>query len=95
MRTQRRAEIRLDLSVKTSLATLEILLKELEVIIQKNSDDISAHSIFLKELNKTTLTIIIEYFTWPFSIEEFDTLKQTINLRIKKLLEENGVEFGV
>ncbi|MES2892335.1 MAG: mechanosensitive ion channel domain-containing protein [Bacteroidota bacterium] len=95
MRTQRRAEIRLDLSVKTPLATLEALLRELEVIIQRNSEDISAHSIFLKELNKTTQTIIIEYFTWPFSMEEFDQLKQTINLQVKKLLEENAVEFGV
>lgn len=95
MRTQRRAEIRLDLSVKTSFSTMELLLKQLEAIIQKNGEDISSHSIFLKELNKTTQTVIIEYFTWPFSIEEFDQLKQTINLQVKQLLEENGVDFGV
>ena len=95
MRTERRAEIRLDLSVKTSLETTETFLKELKKLFENYTEDISHHSIFLKELNKTTLTIIIEYFTWPFSIEEFDSLKQTINLQIKKLMEEHAIEFGV
>jgi MscS family membrane protein len=94
MRTERRAEIRLDLSVKTSLETTETFLKELKKLFENYTEDISHHSIFLKELNKTTLTIIIEYFTWPFSIEEFDSLKQTINLQIKKMMEEHAIEFG-
>lgn len=94
MRTERRAEIRLDLSVKTSLETTETFLKELKTLLGNYSEDISHYSVFLKELNKTTLTIIIEYFTWPFSVEEFDSLKQTINLQIKKLMEEHAIEFG-
>ncbi len=95
MRTERRGEIRLELSVKTSLEVTEMLLRELEKIVTNNAEDISTHSIFLKELNRTHQVIVIEYFTWPFSIEEFDTLKQTINLQIKKLLEDNAVEYGV
>ena len=35
-----------------------------------------------------------EYFTEAIALSEFDTLKQTINLQIKKLLEDNTVEFS-
>jgi MscS family membrane protein len=95
MRTERRGEIRLELSVKTSVEVTEMLLSELNKILNNNAEDISHHSIFLKELNRTNQVIVIEYFTWPFSIDEFDTLKQTINLQVKKLLEDNAVEYGV
>ncbi|MEO6722304.1 MAG: mechanosensitive ion channel domain-containing protein [Ferruginibacter sp.] len=94
MRTERRAEIRLDLSVKTSLAVIETLLDELKKILAKYSEEIPTQSVFLKEVNKNGMTIVIEYFTWSIPMEEFDILKQTINLQVKKLLEENDVEFS-
>jgi len=94
MRTERRAEIRLELSVKTSLEVIEKLLAELKIILQQNNKDISTQSVFLKDISKSGMIIMLEYFTWPLPIEEFDKLKQTINLQIKKLLEENSVEFS-
>lgn len=94
MRTGRRTEIKLELSIKTSLAVFEKLLAELKQIFTKKSEHILSHTVFLKELDKNGGTIIIEYFTPPFFLEEYDTLKQTINLHIKKLLEGNNVEFS-
>ena len=94
MRTDRRAEIKLELSVKTSLGVIENLLTELKKILRQNNKDISVQSIFLKDISKNGIIIFIEYFTWPMPMEDFDTLKQTINLQIKKLLEENSVEFS-
>ncbi len=94
MRTGRRAEIKLELSVSTSLEKTEMLLKELKEILEKNNNQISTHSVFLKELNKNGITIVAEYFTLPFSAAEFDTVKQSVSLQVKKLLEENEIEFS-
>ena len=94
MQTARRAEIRLELSVKTSFELTEKLIASFKELLGKNNESITAYSVYLKELNKNGLTIIIEYFTQPFSLAEFDGLKQHINLEIKKQLEANTVVFA-
>lgn len=94
MRTQRRAEIKLELSVKTPLAKVEIIISELKQILDSHSEDIAPYSVFLKDISKTGITIIIEYFTEPIDLAGFDAIKQTISLQVKKLLEDNTVEFS-
>ena len=93
MRTQRRAEIKLELSVKTPAVKIETLIAGLKTILETSTENLSAVSVFLKDVNKTGVTIIIEYFTGPIALADFDTQKQTFNLQIKKLLEDNEVEF--
>jgi MscS family membrane protein len=94
MRTERRAEIRLELSVRTGFPVIEKLLTELKQILANNNKDISNQSVYLKDLSKNGITIVIEYFTWAIPLDEFDTLRQTISLQTKKLLEEHDVEFS-
>ncbi|MEO6732720.1 MAG: mechanosensitive ion channel domain-containing protein [Ferruginibacter sp.] len=93
MRIQRRAEIKLELSIKTPVATIENIIAELKKILGANNDQISTHSVFLKDISKNGMTIFIEYFTGPIDLIEFDTIKEKISLQIKKLLEENTAEF--
>ena len=94
MRTQRRGEIKLELSVKTPAAKIENIIAALKKIISSHAEGLSPYSVFLKEINKNGITIIIEYFTEPIALNEFDTIKQNINLQIKKLLEDNAIEFA-
>lgn len=95
MRTQRRAEIKLDLSVKTPAEKVEIIIEEIKKILSSKGELIAGPgSVFLKEVSKNGITLIIEYFTDPISLNEFDTIKQTINLQIKKILEGNEVVFA-
>ncbi len=94
MRTQRRAEIKLELSVKTPLAKVEIVIAGLKKIMEGRTKDIAPYSVFLKDISKAGITILIEYFTEPIDQLEFDTVKQSINLEIKKLLEGNNVDFS-
>lgn len=93
MRTERKADIKLELSAGTSAATLEKLLMEIKELISKHQN-ISSSSVFIKELSKNASFINIEYFTAPFTLNEFFELKETINLSIKKILEANHVEFA-
>ena len=94
MRTQRRAEIKLELSVKTPLAKIEGLITAIKLILDNKKEITPPYSVILKDLSKNGITIIAEYFTPAISLTEFDALKQQINLEIKKLLEEGSVEFA-
>ncbi len=94
MRTQRRAEIVLELSVKTSAGKIENVVAELKTIMAEHAENLSPFSVFLKEVNKNGITVVIEYFTPIIAMSDFDALKQAINFQIKKLLEENTVEFA-
>ncbi|MEJ7588927.1 MAG: mechanosensitive ion channel domain-containing protein [Ferruginibacter sp.] len=93
MRTERRAEIRLDLSVKTPVAKIENIVTQIKNILDRNRVQLTTHSVYLKEISKSGATIITEYFTLPIPLADFDTLKQAIILEIKKLLEVNEIEF--
>ena len=93
MRTQRRAEIRLELSLKTAIPKVEFIIAALKKILDSNQKGLTSYSVFLKEIGKNGVTIVIEYFTEVIPLNEFDTMKQTFILQIKKLLEENDIEL--
>ena len=90
MRTQRRAEIKLELSANTSTDDTVNFITAVKTIVASNSTIISS-SVFLSELNKSGLLINIEYFTAPIALDEFNHLKEDINISIKKLLEDKKI----
>src|SRR6185295_1989539 len=65
MRTQRRAEIRLDLSVKTPVAKIEDIISETKKLLNRNAGQLVNYSVFLRDISKYGITIIVEYFTGP------------------------------
>ncbi len=93
MRTQRRAEITLELSVKTPLLKIENLITAIKLILEVKKDIQPPYSVVLRDLSKNGISIVTEYFTPAIALNDFDALKQTINLEIKKLLEDGKVEF--
>jgi len=94
MRTERKAEIKLELSAGTPAAMLEKLLAEIKSLLTKNTVAITSSSVFIKELSKNATLISIEYFTAPVSLNDFFELKENIHLSIKRILEANHVEFA-
>ena len=90
MRTQRRAEIKLDLSATTTANAATDFIAATKKILARVETIISS-SVHLVELNKNGLLINIEYFTAPISLEEFNQLKEEINISLKKLLEDNNL----
>jgi MscS family membrane protein len=94
MRTLRRAEINLELSVKTPMTKVQGIIEEIKRLLESNTKHLSPYSVFLKELSRTGITVTIEYFTAPIPVREFDEIKENINLEIKKILEKNEVLFA-
>ncbi len=93
-RTQRRAEIKLELSSKTTSVTLQQIVLEIKKIIDGHHQQIINSDILVKEIARNAIVITIEYFTDHIPIKEFFQMKESINLQVKKLLEDNNAEFA-
>lgn len=94
VRTERRAEIRIELSPKTSIVEIKKVIAAIKQIIQNKSPLIISSTVYLKEINKTGLLITTEYFTNPIPLDEFEALREDINFQIKALLEQNNIDMA-
>lgn len=92
LRTQRKAEIRLEVGLNSPVDTLK---KFLEAIKTKfNHPQIEESSVFLLDIKSNSFQINADFFTAPISISEFNKLKQQKNLEILKLMEEMQIELA-
>ena len=94
MRTQRRAEMKLEFSEKNSSSSLEEFVKKADALFKQNfAPRLESYSVFLTDYSKNGSTISIEYFTDNVSIAEFNGLKQQINLAMMDLVETQKMEL--
>jgi len=88
LRTERREEIRLELSSSIPAATLQLITAAVKKIIDQYNEQIINADVFVKDISRNAIIITIEFFTKDIAIKEFFQLKENINLQVKKLLEE-------
>jgi MscS family membrane protein len=95
MRTQRRAEMKLEFSEKNSSSSLEQFVKKADALFQHHfAPRLESYSVFLTDYSKNGSTISIEYFTDNVSIAEFNGLKQQINLALMELVHTQNMELA-
>ena len=85
LRTQRKAEIRLQLDSSTPSATILQLIEETRRLLTETYID--NPTVFLIDISGTAFQLNIDYFTPPITAEDFNEIKQKVNLEILKLLE--------
>lgn len=89
LRTNRRAEMLLQLDLKTTSANLKVLIKNIE--IKLSEFQINEESVYLSEIRSDAYLITVEYFVRVIAISEFNELKQQINIAVLEVLEHMGV----
>jgi MscS family membrane protein len=92
LRTQRKAELRLQISLLTTAVKVRKFIQGIEVIV--NREIIENPSVFLNDIAGNALFINVDYFTAPIALQEFNQLKQQINLAILELMEQLGIEIA-
>ncbi|HLY69080.1 MAG TPA: mechanosensitive ion channel domain-containing protein [Puia sp.] len=92
LRTQRKAEIRLEISLLTSSDTLNELIDSLKKIVTKNL--IESFSVFLNDITSRSFLINVDYFTSTISQDDFNDLKEQVNLEILSLMEKLKIEVA-
>ncbi len=92
LRTQRRGELKLELDLNTESPAIEAVLQGLGSIL--NDSNIEQKTVMLGDITQQAFLIQCEYFTSAISIQEFNILKEKINLETIRLLEKLGIEIA-
>ncbi|WP_290790565.1 mechanosensitive ion channel family protein [Flavihumibacter sp. UBA7668] len=92
LRSQRRADLKLELSLKTSSVKLDHVVAGIKNILSHPA--IENYTCFLSDITANSFQIHVEYYSGMIPITEFNQLKQTINLDVLRLLESMDVELA-
>lgn len=93
LRSQRRADIRLTVSLSTPPETMQELVNGVKEIIKKK-DLVESFAVFFSEIGSTGFVVPIEYYTATIAMDEFNALKQEINLEVLQLLQRLKVDIA-
>jgi MscS family membrane protein len=91
LRTQRKGELRLELSLSTPAAVLDDFIAGVKKILVK--DKVENSTAFLNDISGSAFLVSADYFTSPISQDEFNAIKQRVNLDVLQLLEK--MEIGI
>jgi MscS family membrane protein len=94
MRTDRRAEIKLEFSEKTKMGDAERFIAKTTALLEKAQPGVTKYSVFLTDYSKNGSTVTIEYFTPAFTMAEFNQVKQGVNLQLMQLIESEKMELA-
>src|SRR5258708_30157299 len=92
LRTQRKGELRLELSLSTSSDLLDKLVQGIKAILKK--DKVENSTAFLNDITGAAFLINVDYFTSPITQDEFNGIKQQVTLDTLRLLESLKVEIA-
>ena len=93
LRTHRRAELKMEFVAATTTDSIESFIAAVKDTMNQQNEKIVKSSVFFSEYNKNGITISIEYFTLPFTMAEFNLLKQAVNISLKSIIEEQKLEL--
>lgn len=91
LRSQRRADIKLELSAKATPAQLEELLAAIRALLQ--DPRIEQSSVLLSEIRSGAVCIDADYYTAPLPLDAFNHLRETINMQVLALVHQLQLEW--
>jgi MscS family membrane protein len=92
LRTQRRADLRLELDLQTSSQKITGLLESVRKMLDRK--DIEDANVFLAEITGSAVVLQSDYYTAPVTIKEFNMLKEEINLQVLREIENQKIELA-
>lgn len=92
LRTQRKAELRLEISLNTSSRKIQDLIDGTRILLRK--DRVEDSTVFLNDIKVNAFLVNVDYFTAPISLTEFNAIKEGINIEILQLMERLGIEIA-
>lgn len=92
LRTQRKGELRLEVGLLTPSPLLDQLITGIRKITDRKA--IESSTVLLNDITSSAFLILIEYFTGPITMAEFNTVKEQVNFEILKLMEELQIELA-
>lgn len=91
-RTQRRADLRLEIGIDTPPEKVNTLLEGIRKIL--STPEIQNFNLFLNEIISNALVITSDYYTAPGNLTVFNTIKQKVNLGIIGLMDQLDIDMS-
>jgi MscS family membrane protein len=82
----------LELSLSTASADLDSLIGGMTAILKK--DKVENSTAFLNDITGSAYLVNVDYFTLPVTQDDFNSIKQQINLETLRLLEELHIDIA-
>lgn len=92
LRTQRKGELRLELSLSTPATQVDGFIAGVRKILVK--DKVQNSTVFLDNITGSAYLVNVDYFTAPVAIDEFNAVKQQVNLEVVELMESMGLSIA-
>jgi MscS family membrane protein len=92
LRTQLKGELRLQVALSTSSSSLEQLIAGIKKILAHK--EVESVTVFMNDIAGSAFLINADYFTGPVTNNEFIAVKEEINLKVLKLMEELKIEIA-
>ena len=92
LRTQRKGELRLEISLSTPSYLLESLVGAIRNITDVS--EVENAVVHLSDISSGAFVILVEYFTGPVTALEFNGIREKINLATLKEIETRGIELA-
>ncbi|MFZ9386474.1 MAG: mechanosensitive ion channel family protein [Chitinophagaceae bacterium] len=92
LRTQRRADLILEIGLKTPPDLVEKLLAGIHSVM--NTPKVENAHVHLSDITASGIVVAIEYYTAPSTLQEFNAIKQEINLKCLKQIADLGIELA-
>jgi MscS family membrane protein len=92
LRTQRKGELRLELGLSTPSGQLAELIAGIKEILVK--DKVENSTAFLNDITGSAFLVNADYFTAPITQDEFNSIKQQVNLDVLGLMEKMGLSIA-
>lgn len=91
LRTQRRADLKLEIDPAATAVQIGQLLEGIRDILQHPR--IENRNIFFSDIVQYGYLVQADYYTSPIPVEEFNTLKQEVNLEVIQLMEKLNIKM--
>lgn len=93
LRTQRRAEIKLEIDLSATAAHLKEIIPSIKNILQQEA--IETSTVFLSDTGKNAHIISVEYYTGMHqTLSDFIALREAINFSVIDLLNKSNIELA-
>jgi MscS family membrane protein len=92
LRTQRRGDLKLEISLQTPAAKLEKVIDGVKQIVTR--PEVNEFHVSLAEITPTSFVVQSDYYTAALTLNEFNETRQSIHLSVLKLLESEAVDLS-
>ncbi|HEX5026372.1 MAG TPA: mechanosensitive ion channel domain-containing protein [Agriterribacter sp.] len=91
LRTQRRADLKLEINTAATAEQLQRLLDGMKEIL--GHPKIENRNLLLSDIAPQGYIVQTDYYTAPIPMDDFNSLKQEVNIKVIQLMEELGIEI--